>query len=102
MATAMNSLRALADKKTAGVSKDNVFKVDPRIIKIEQGFNVRYETPARRAYIDGLKLAKKGPERSSLPSTFGWKLAKSSSWMVTTVFRPDMELIAEGRRHPGG
>ncbi|MBC8641660.1 hypothetical protein IAG25_33075 [Caballeronia sp. EK] len=57
MAMALNSLRAIADQKTLGVGKDNIFKIDPRVIKIEQGFNIRFETPRRRAYIDDMKVA---------------------------------------------
>ena len=58
------SLKAMAeDKSIDGVAKVTHFKVDPRIITIEQGFNVRSKlygqmTPARRAYIDSLKAAK--------------------------------------------
>ncbi|SEI14617.1 hypothetical protein [Paraburkholderia hospita] len=59
MANVATSLRALADKKTEGVSKDNMFNVDPRIIQVEQGFNTRFWTPARRAYVDGMKRAQK-------------------------------------------
>lgn len=95
MATAMNSLRALADKKTAGVSKDNVFKVDPRIIKIEQGFNVRYETPARRAYIDGLKLAKRA---GAIFPALDVRVEAGEVILVDghNRLQADMELIAEG------
>lgn len=57
MAIALNSLRAIADQKTLGVSKDNIFKIDPRVIKIEPGFNIRFDTPRRRAYIDDMKVA---------------------------------------------
>ncbi|HDR9070510.1 TPA: hypothetical protein QDA90_005892 [Burkholderia vietnamiensis] len=58
------SLKAMAeDKSIDSVGKVTHFKVDPRIIKIEQGFNVRSKlygqmTPTRRAYIDSLKQAK--------------------------------------------
>lgn len=58
------SLKAMAeDKSIEGVSKVTHFKVDPRLITIEEGFNVRAKvngvmTPARREYIDSLKAAK--------------------------------------------
>jgi hypothetical protein len=59
------SLKAMAeDKSVESVGKITHFKVDPRIIKIEQGFNVRSKldgqmSPARREYIDSLKKAKR-------------------------------------------
>ena len=65
------SLKAMAEAKTDNpdepkkVSKaSNAFLVDPRIIKIEDGFNVRGKiggvmTPARREYIDGMKAARR-------------------------------------------
>lgn len=57
--TAHVSLKAMAeDKNLEGVAKVTHFKVDPRIIQVEQGFNVRYMTPSRRVYIDGIKKAK--------------------------------------------
>lgn len=35
------SLKVLAERKVAGINKQTQFKVDPRIIEIEPGFNVR-------------------------------------------------------------
>lgn len=65
------SLKAMAEAKTDNpeepkkVSKaSNAFLVDPRVIKIEDGFNIRGKisglmTPARREYIDGMKAARR-------------------------------------------
>lgn len=53
----MVSLKMMAESKVNGVNKVTHFKLDPSIIEVEQGFNLRFMTPARREYIDGIKKA---------------------------------------------
>lgn len=53
----MVSLKMMAEGKVDGVNKVTHYKIDPSIIEIEEGFNVRFMTPARREYIDSLKVA---------------------------------------------
>ncbi|MEX3917953.1 hypothetical protein AB4Y43_17175 [Paraburkholderia sp. BR10872] len=53
----MVSLKMMAEGKIEGVNKVTHYKLDPHIIEVEQGFNIRFMTPARREYIDGIKTA---------------------------------------------
>jgi hypothetical protein len=53
------SLKAMAEAKVEGISKETIFKVDPYSIKLEEGFNPRFETPRLAAYIEALYQAMK-------------------------------------------
>lgn len=48
------SLKVLAERKVAGVNKQTQFKVDPRIIEIEEGFNAR---PIDRDHVEAFKTS---------------------------------------------
>lgn len=52
-----HSLKALAEAKTEGINKATYFKVDPRIIEVEEGFNGRIEGKDLDDYIAELKAA---------------------------------------------
>ena len=55
MATQTISLKSLAeDKSVEGVNKTTYFKVDPRLLREEEGFNLRdYSDPEVIAHIEG-------------------------------------------------
>jgi len=51
------SLKQRAEKREQGVTKHSLyFKLDPRLLKIEAGFNARIMTDDLREYIDQLKI----------------------------------------------
>lgn len=50
MATAP-SLKALAESKTDGIQKATIFKVDPHVVRFEEGFDLRIEGPELDAAI---------------------------------------------------
>jgi hypothetical protein len=53
-----NSLKKMAeDKDNSAVQKLTIFWVDPRILKVEPGFNIRFEGPELDAHIDEMKSA---------------------------------------------
>lgn len=54
--TTFVSLKAAAETKAGGVAKQTSFRVDPRIVEVEPGFN----RPIDRANIDQFKIAIKG------------------------------------------
>lgn len=53
------SLKALAEGKTEGITKATTFRVDPRLIKFEDGFNLRSEGDELDLHINRLYLAVK-------------------------------------------
>ncbi|MGN7104895.1 hypothetical protein ACTHR6_25005 [Ralstonia holmesii] len=56
MSTKSQSLKQMAeDKGNDAVSKKTIYQVDPRILKVEPGFNLRIETPALKESINLLK-----------------------------------------------
>lgn len=58
--TAPASLKALAeDKSFSGVTKTTSFRVDPNLITLEEGFNLREEGPETDAHIERLYLSYK-------------------------------------------
>ncbi len=59
MSTTPNSLRTLAEKKTDGVSKSTIFRVDPRLLKAEKGFNLREDNDELTQHIEHLYQAMK-------------------------------------------
>jgi hypothetical protein len=59
MSTKAATLRSLAENKTDGVSKTTTFRVDPKLIKFEKGFNLRTDTPELEEHIELLYLAYK-------------------------------------------
>lgn len=66
------SLKALAEAKTAGVQKTTQFKLNPRLIEIEPGFNAR---PLNREHIEAMK----------------------SSFQAGATFPPVMVRVLDGR-----
>lgn len=57
----INTLRALAeDKENKTVTKATTFRVDPKKIKFEKGFNLRADGPEKDAHIERLYQAMKG------------------------------------------
>lgn len=58
MTTPKNLKDMAADKKNEGVKKTDLYKIDPRQISEEDGFNIRdYETDEVKAHIEGLTEA---------------------------------------------
>lgn len=54
-APGVSSMKGLANALDEGVRKSDIFPTDPRLIKVERGFNTRdLTTPKRQAYIRGL------------------------------------------------
>lgn len=53
------SLKVLAETKTEGVSKSTLFRVDPRLIKFEKGFNLRAENDELEQHVERLFQAMK-------------------------------------------
>lgn len=58
MSTQPTSLKALA-AQTEGISRTDSFRVDPNIIELEKGFNLREETEELKQHIDRLYHAMK-------------------------------------------
>jgi ParB family chromosome partitioning protein len=86
------SLKILAERHVDGVSKSTQFKLDPRIVEVEAGFNAR---PLDRAHIDAMKLAFKSG--AVFPPIFvrvdNGRIILVDGHHRTTAFN---ELIAEG------
>lgn len=57
--TAFTSLRALAENKEDGITKQTIFRIDPEKIIFEEGFNLRTENDELGAHIERLYLAMK-------------------------------------------
>ncbi|WP_342234388.1 ParB/RepB/Spo0J family partition protein [Ralstonia sp. OTU4908] len=56
MSTKPQSLKQMAeDKGNDAVSKKTIYQADPRILKVEPGFNLRIQTPALQESINALK-----------------------------------------------
>jgi ParB-like chromosome segregation protein Spo0J len=53
------SLKALAESKTAGITKATTFRVDPDLIQFEEGFNLRTENDELELHVDRLYRAMK-------------------------------------------
>lgn len=56
---ALGSLKLHAEAKTEGISKATYYKVDPRILLFEDGFNVREEGPDLDAHLGAMYLSMK-------------------------------------------
>lgn len=54
------SLKAMAEGHMEGVQKQTTFKVDPRILQVEPGFNTRIHNKAWRHHIDRMKTSGRG------------------------------------------
>lgn len=86
-----DSLKSLAESKTPGVQKQTSFKVDPRIIEIEPGFN----RPIDPAHVAAIKEAKKN---GAVFPPLSVRVSGARIIMVDGEHRwhADMELIEEG------
>lgn len=89
------SMRALADQKDSDVTKDNLFKADPRKVKVQEGFNVRFMNKRRRDYIDSMKGAKR---QGAIFPAIDVKVVDGEILIVDGHNRHqmDLELIEEG------
>lgn len=54
---ASNSLKALAESKTDGISKVTTFRIDPTLVQFEEGFNLREENPELTDHINRIEKA---------------------------------------------
>lgn len=54
MSTNTMSLRTLAESKTEGITKSTTFRVDPKLIHLEEGFNLRDDNDELQLHIDRL------------------------------------------------
>ncbi len=54
-----SSRKALAESKVAGINKTTNFRVDPDLVKFEEGFNLRMDEKATDAHIEHLYQAMK-------------------------------------------
>lgn len=90
------SLKSMAeDKSLPGVSKVTSFRVDPRIIEVEPGFNLRIEGPELDAHITGLKEAIKS---GAVLPPIELRVEGGRTILIDghCRHRATMELIAEG------
>lgn len=53
------SLKYLAESKVEGVQKATYFKVDPKVVEFEEGFNLREEGPELDAHLEAMYAAMK-------------------------------------------
>lgn len=53
------SLKSMAEGKVEGIQKITQFKVHPKFVEFEEGFNLRQDTPELREHIQRLKAAMK-------------------------------------------
>lgn len=86
------SLKSMAEGKVEGVGKATYFKVDPRIVEVEEGFNGR---PINREHVEALKISFKSG--AVVPPIFvriedGRIILVDGHHRITAL----LELIAEG------
>ncbi|CAN7782254.1 hypothetical protein LJR296_008097 [Cupriavidus necator] len=62
------SLKAMAESKLMdGVSKQTIFKLDPRIVKVRPGHNGRIKNAGLRAHIDAMKVSMRTAGTAAFP-----------------------------------